>query len=259
MEENNLNVTSSKKQNSNIGIIIILVLIIIGLTGFIVYQNFIKNDNKEEDNKPVATSTPTPTPSSKPVATPTPEPTATPENKKANTIQEYINEVKSHGYDVKLINSVDEITVRKTKITSEEEMKEYAKLLVDSNLVLGLGIKSKNVSSATKNEILELILLTYVASPDCISQNAISQLADQLYDIKDFENKEYPAYIDGYYCPGGLGGIAGEAIVKEDVSNEGDLYIYKFGIGLIDDDEIKKTIEVRFKKVNDLYKIVYFG
>ena len=137
-------------------------------------------------------------------------------------------------------------------------MKEYARLLINSNLELGLGIANKNVSTATKNEILKLILLTYVSPPDCISQNALSQLADQLYDKKNFENKEYEFYIDGYYCPGGLGGMTGETIIKEETSNEGDLYIYKFGIGSVDE-EIKEKIEVRFKKVNDLYKIVYFG
>ena len=229
-----------KQTNTNIILMTILIVIILVLTAIII------NDKCEEPTRVIV-----------PQSTPTPTATPEPETKKTKTIQDYVDEYKSKGDNVKLINNLNEITTNKTKLTTEEDMKEYARLLVNSNLELGLGIAKKEVKDATKNEILELILMIYVSSPDCVSQTVISQLADQLYDIKGFENKEYARYIDGYYCPGGLGGYTGEIIIKEEVSNEGDIYIYKFGIG--SEEEVNKTIQVKFKKVNDQYKIVYFG
>lgn len=255
MENNNeeiKKVKEAKQTNYNAIIMTVLLILVIGMTSFIINDKFLTEPKSTECNCPKCVT---------PVPTQTPTPTATPESTpkpttKYNTIQDYVNEWKNNGTDVKLINSVDQITINKTKITSEEEMKEYARLLVNSNLSLGLGIANKNVKDATKTEILELIMMTYVESPNCISQTVISQLADQLYDIKNFENKEYNAYIDGYYCPGGLGGMTGEGILKEEVTTEGDLYIYKFGIG---SESVTKTMEVKFKKINDLYKLVYFG
>ena len=204
-------------------------------------------------------------------------------NKDNNTIENGKNETEEGLHTIndlkkKYSVSIDQIDKMDTSwkmIQTKEEMNQFVEWLATSTN--SITFKSKDIANATDDEIThfieEYIIRKYwnekqsYPSIICSKKEDFYAIAENILDKKDIKpSKEKINILDEYFCnfPGtGSSGFSNGkyTLTNKSESTENDITTIIFNYDYIVENEVnsKHTIEIKMKKVDDLYKLIYYS
>lgn len=178
-------------------------------------------------------------------------------------LESYIELNNENNINTKVIEQESDLNRELPKINNLESMKQFS-LILSTLAYRGFDMPDLGISNSGSLSLIKIaIYFNQEFEPNTVFCFSKKHISDKIYEWFDIENISISKtgnidswILNNYYCMGqGFGGgVFAEYELNETSYQEDKLYVYKYEY-YIPDTKQTTEITVKFKKVQDLYKV----